>query len=96
MCTPTVTKEIMKPHVGSFPSWLDSNCKYAIARVDAYPVALFAFQERSSSGQPIAISFYSNKLAIQHYGVKRSMWKNYQETFDTLPLLPVEYKRLID
>ena len=91
VCTPTVAKEALKPYVGRFPSWLESNCKYALASVHNYPVALFAFRETSPSGQPIALSYFANDAVIRYYGVRTSMWTDYRASRGPLPLLPDEY-----
>ena len=94
MLSSTYTKEILKIHCGKFPSHLESNCKYMVAFCKKYPIALFPFRDVSID-RPIAINYYCNRKAIKDLKVKNKMWSDFQDKYDTLPLLPNKFKKTV-
>ena len=91
----TFTKEKMKRHIGAYPSWLESNCEYAIASINDYPVILFPFREFKAAS-PIALSYYANSKALEAYGMKRKIWNEYEKQVGPLPKIPLKFKTMIN
>ena len=88
----TYAKHQLKPIVGRFPSWLESNCIYAVAEVDNYPIAILPFKQISCDGQPIALNLYVNDKAVAKCGGNNALWARFRTEFGTLPLIPRKFK----
>ncbi len=91
----TFTKEKMKPYVGKYPYWIESKCKYAIASINDFPVILLPFRDYDGVS-PIALSIYVHSDALNAYGMKRKIWKEYVKAFGTLPKIPLKFKHRVD